>query len=184
MAFATSLPELMVGINAAFHKTSILSLGDITGTNIANLTLILGAIVIIGRGIKVNRKMVKQDSLYTSIMMVIPLILLLNGEISRIDGVLLIVSFFTYLSILLRQGKRHWKVITNGFKSSTGLGLAIKNLGLFFISIAVLLASSYFIVEAASALALKLNIPLFIINRINISLLKTKRGIFLGLSMK
>ncbi len=50
MAFATSLPELFVGLSAAFHKIPQLSFGNIIGANILNLTLGIAVAVLVARG--------------------------------------------------------------------------------------------------------------------------------------
>ena len=51
MAFATSLPELFVAISAAISKAPALVLGNIIGSNIANLTLIIGIPIVLAKGI-------------------------------------------------------------------------------------------------------------------------------------
>src|SRR3990172_5541410 len=59
MAFSTSLPESSVGVNAALAKNSALALGTIIGSNILDITLILGIVVLLGRGIRVKSKTIK-----------------------------------------------------------------------------------------------------------------------------
>lgn len=163
MALATSLPDLTVGINAAINKTPILSLGNVIGANIVKLTLILGILVVLGRNIQADRGIVRRDSFFTSMMMVLPLLLLFDKKLSRTDGLVLIIFFFVYLIIFFRQEKKHRAIIKNGFKGLLGFGEVMKSVEIFIIGVAFILLSSFFIVEAAALLALKLKVPLFII---------------------
>ncbi len=48
MAVTTSLPELFVGISSALEGASSLSLGNVIGSNIANLSLVIGGAVLVG----------------------------------------------------------------------------------------------------------------------------------------
>jgi len=51
---ATSLPELFVGISSALNKTPILSLSNVLGSSIANITLILGITIILLKGLNIK----------------------------------------------------------------------------------------------------------------------------------
>jgi len=90
MAFATSIPELFVGISSAISKNPALSLGNVIGSNIVDLTFIIGIAVVLARGITINKE-VRKDSLYMFLIALIPIILMLIGNgLSRIDGVILV----------------------------------------------------------------------------------------------
>ena len=78
MAFATSLPEFFVGINAALSKTPILSLGNIIGSNIVNLSFILGVVVIISKGMRIESKIAKRDAWLVFFISILPLLLLID----------------------------------------------------------------------------------------------------------
>ena len=94
IAFATSLPELSVGINSAILGIPELSFGDIVGTNIVNFCLILGIVSIIGRNIKLkDYTHFKKNRLFQMFAVLSPLILMLDGTLSRGDGIVLIVLF-------------------------------------------------------------------------------------------
>jgi len=56
---ATSLPELFVGISSALNKTPILSLSNVIGSNIANITLILGITIILLKGLNIKIKTIR-----------------------------------------------------------------------------------------------------------------------------
>jgi cation:H+ antiporter len=94
IAFATSLPELSVGINSAILGIPELSLGDIIGTNIVNFCLVLGIVAIVGKKIELkDYAHFKSNRLFQMVAVLAPLILMFDGTLSRTDGYILIVLF-------------------------------------------------------------------------------------------
>ncbi|PQJ80806.1 calcium/sodium antiporter [Polaribacter porphyrae] len=100
VSFATSAPELIVSINAALNESSDLALGNVIGSNIANLGLVLGITLLFG---KMNVE-ASFSKINWPVMIIASLMLFLflsnNKVISRIEGVLLfgfLVAFLIYL---------------------------------------------------------------------------------------
>lgn len=96
VAFGTSAPELAVSVKSALAGNSGIALGNVIGSNIANIGLILALTALI-RPIKVQSQMVKRD---IPIMIIASLVfwgLLLDGELSLWDGLLLISALTAYL---------------------------------------------------------------------------------------
>ncbi|MCG9964093.1 calcium/sodium antiporter [Shewanella cutis] len=96
VAFGTSAPELAVSVKAALAGNSGISLGNVIGSNIVNIGLILGITALI-RPIEVKSEMVKRD---IPIMILASMLfwgLLLDGELSLIDGVILLSFMLGYL---------------------------------------------------------------------------------------
>ncbi|MFA5368698.1 MAG: hypothetical protein WC303_01670 [Candidatus Paceibacterota bacterium] len=110
MAIVASLPNLFVGIIAAINKIPILSFGDIIGGNLVDLTLAIGLAAIFSKkAIPAKSKTIQTTLLFTSIAAVLPLILALDGEVSRIDGVILILFYICYLIWLFSKKERFSK---------------------------------------------------------------------------
>ena len=61
MAFASSIPELFVGITSALNKTPSLSLGNVIGANIINLTLVAGIIILVSKEIKIKSERIGKN---------------------------------------------------------------------------------------------------------------------------
>lgn len=100
VSFATSAPELIVSLKSAIDGFPDIALGNVVGSNIANIGLILGLVMIISE-MKVDESFFKTD---WSVMLVASGllfgILLFDGEIGRIEGILLflcIIGFVIYL---------------------------------------------------------------------------------------
>lgn len=155
---ATSLPELFVGILAGLNKVSILSLSNVLGSNIADVALVLGLTILLARGLKIERKVVQFNIIYTLILLIYPLLLLLDKTISRLDGLALLVLFGLYVIILYRQSKDYTKTSGRIFQRDF-----LKNVLLLIIGIVLLLGAAEAIVKASQGLAIRLNIQLFII---------------------
>lgn len=100
VSFATSAPELIVSLKSAIDGFPDIALGNVVGSNIANIGLILGLVMIISE-MKVDDSFFKTD--WPVMMVASGLlfgILLFDGEIGRIEGILLflcIIGFVIYL---------------------------------------------------------------------------------------
>lgn len=100
VAFGTSSPELAVSVAAAFKGQADLALGNVVGSNIFNILLILGACAVI-LPLAIARQLIRID---TPVMLVASLALLglaWDGKISRGDGALLFAGLLAYLGGLL-----------------------------------------------------------------------------------
>ena len=105
VAFGTSSPELLVSLSAAIRGNEGMSLGNVIGSNICNIALILGIAAVI-QPITVNLKVIKTD---ISIMIGVTLLLLfmiLDGEISRLDGGILVLGIIAYNYATIRMSKK------------------------------------------------------------------------------
>ena len=159
MAFATSIPELFVGISSAISKNPALSLGNVIGSNIVDLTFIIGIAVILARGIKINKE-VRKDSLYMFLIALIPIILMLIGNgLSRIDGVVLVSIFGFYSWNVLVNRRRFKKTLENNIKK---LDIILSTV-LFLFSLVLLFYSAKYIVKYATLLSIELALPPIII---------------------
>ncbi|MDX1364723.1 MAG: calcium/sodium antiporter [Arenibacter latericius] len=105
VSFATSAPELIVSINAALEGFPDLALGNVVGSNIANLGLVLGITIILSK-IDVNKSFYITD---WPVMMVASAMffgfIYFDGEIQRYEGLAMVVVLFAFLLYLLRFQK-------------------------------------------------------------------------------
>ncbi len=105
VSFATSAPELIVSIKSALDGFPDLALGNVVGSNIANLGLVLGITTLLG-SIEVQR------SFYTTdwpVMMLASLLffgfIYFDGELVQYEGIIMVVALFLFLVYLLRFQK-------------------------------------------------------------------------------
>ncbi len=105
VAFATSSPELSVGVNAALDGAPEISLGDALGSNVVNIALILGLALALA-GATPRRADLNRDLPVALIAPVITLGLAYDGTLNRIDGVILLACFVAWLAVTVRQAAR------------------------------------------------------------------------------
>lgn len=181
MAFAGSAPNLFVGINSAIHKIPELSFGEIVGGNVVDLTLAVGlAILIGGSALQVRSKMVQTSTIFTAIIALLPLILILDRDLGRTDGLILLLAFAVYIIWLFSKGERFRRVYKVNKRESTPLPKFIeflrnkkepktirqfksflKDLTRVAIALILLLVASWGVVRSAQVFseALKITLP-------------------------
>jgi cation:H+ antiporter len=110
VSFATSLPELLVSLHAAINGYSDIALGNIIGSNIANIGLVLGITAVISP-IIVDKDFYK---LNWSMLMITSLLLYVflknDNYLSREEGLIFIVLLVFFLIILIRDSRKNAKV--------------------------------------------------------------------------
>ncbi|MFZ5876990.1 MAG: sodium:calcium antiporter [Nitrospirota bacterium] len=104
-AFATSSPELSVSISAATAGQPQIALGDALGSNVVNVALILALALTIS-GIKSPRDSVQRDFPVALLVPVVTGVLLLDGALSRIDGLLILGMFVAWIAATVIEARR------------------------------------------------------------------------------
>jgi len=165
MAVATSLPELFVGIIAALEHTSLLSLGNVIGANIMDLTIVIGTVALLTRGIKARSEIAKKDALYMLLIALFPILLMLDHVLSRIDGFILLLAFSIYMIRLFGQRKEFRKTTDHVSKKS-----ARKSFIWFAFGVIGLLISAKFVVMFATAIATEMAVPLLLIGLVIVAI--------------
>jgi len=160
MAFVSSLPELFIGISSAFHGMPEISFGNIIGANVINLTLAVGLAVLFLGGLDIERKTVRNYALFAVVAALLPLILILDGQLSRTDGLILLLAFAGYFFWLFSKRERFSRVYNNarhGFKQF------FKDILIFLVSVGLLLLSAELVINSAVVFAQALRVPAVII---------------------
>jgi len=161
--FVSIMPEFFIGINSAFIGSPELGLGTVIGSNIADLTLVIGFIALVGKKINADTKILK-NNLYFLIVTSLPILLMIDGNLSRDDGIFLVLSFSVYMWHLIKKEKMFSKR-----KAPNQLSLA-KNIVYFIASMAVLFLSAHLIVENAVIISVTFLIPSIIVGLFIVSI--------------
>src|SRR3989338_2456584 len=111
VAFGTSLPELFVNISASAHNNPAIAIGNILGSNIANILLILGICVLI-YPLKVTPSTTWKEIPFTLLAAVMVLLLVQDNRwtggpsvLGRTDGMILLVFFMIFLYYIFHLAK-------------------------------------------------------------------------------
>ncbi len=162
VAFGTSAPELLVSLLAVFDGKDGISVGNIIGSNIANIALILGCASMV-RPMSVNEEVVKREYPIMLGASIALCVVCYDLTITRLDGVILLVLMAAFLGYSL------WK----GFSTPGGEDVEIdeledvdpnqstvpKDLAKLVAGIALLAGGAYLLVESAIVIAKALEIP-------------------------
>lgn len=164
MAFATSVPELFVGITSAFHGRPELSFGNVIGSSMIKLTLAVGIAVILASGLTLERAVAKRDALWTALFAFLPVLMISDGSLSRVEAIILLLGLVIYLSSLFKERARITKVFSSKFRRDiTQFKAFLKDIGFFLAGLALLLLSAQGIIWSSSSLAQLMGVPLVFI---------------------
>jgi cation:H+ antiporter len=165
-AFVVSLPELFVGISSAVGGAPMLSLGNVLGSNVIDLSLVAGIAVIVSKHFNAKSRALKVDSIVMAVLVLLPVVLALaGGGLSRLDGFILVLSFFAYIHVLWVERKDYHKVL----RLKISAGRAVAYTALMFLCIAVMFCASLLVVFFGEAVA-SFSAPLFVIGLVLVSL--------------
>jgi cation:H+ antiporter len=179
MAFASSIPELFVGITSALSGNPDLSLGNVIGANIIDLTLISGIIILVSKEIKIESKRIGSDVYFMLISILLLIILYtLGNSLSRIDGFLLIIIFGLHSYKEFKKRKKYKQKM----KGSNQEKKKFKWLLVFILALVGLFIFSNFAVTSAIKLASDINFPRILIGLFILSIATTLPELVFGIS--
>lgn len=158
VSFATSLPELLVSLQAALDGFSDISLGNVIGSNIANIGLVLGITSIIS-SIDVDKDFYKFNWPVMVLFSLALYVFLQSGyQISRLEGGIFLAAIVLYLFILIRRARKHDEVATEEVDDSLQGVSGFKIVIWLLIGGAALYFGSEWLVEGSVDLAKKLGV--------------------------
>ncbi len=157
LAIGTSLPELMASVTGTFLGSGEIVFGTILGSNLFKIPL-LGLVLIIGTKLAASSKTIGNTPILTLVLSIFPVILVIDGYLSRFDGLLLLASFIYYLASLWQTEKTLGKM-----KKNVKFKTLYKDILIFTGSLAALLLSSRFLVISSLHISNILDISPFII---------------------
>lgn len=105
VAFGTSTPELVVSLSAAMNRQADISVGNVVGSNIFNIGIILGFTALL-RPVKVNLRVIKHDGPILIAVSVLSLFLLMRGSVSRPAGFVLLSALIAYIVYTVRAARK------------------------------------------------------------------------------
>lgn len=157
-AFATSSPELSVSITAALAGSPQIALGDALGSNVVNVALILALALVIS-GIQTPRESVERDFPVALATPVITGVLFLDGELSRIDGLLLLGVFIAWLVAAIMEARKQCSAADDVLGEHRGWLIVL----CFFAGLAFLIVAGKLVITGAKGIAVSSGIDEFII---------------------
>lgn len=169
VAFGTSAPELAVSIGASWRGETDLAVGNVVGSNIANILLVLGISAAIGGGLVVAQRIVRID---VPIMLALSLLVFLVGldnRLSRWEGILFVVVLVGYITWTVVSTRRSTKatVETEYDEALSAERLResspLADIGFVLLGLVLLVVGSQALVEAATDIARALDVSELVI---------------------
>ncbi|MEK7503765.1 MAG: sodium:calcium antiporter [Patescibacteria group bacterium] len=110
----STIPNLIIGVVSAFRGIPELSFGDVVGSNIFDISMVVGLAALVSRGgLSSNSRTVQGSSIFIMIIALLPLFLIFDGNLSSSDGVILLAGFAAYVVWLFSKKDRFTKVYEN-----------------------------------------------------------------------
>jgi cation:H+ antiporter len=157
-AFATSAPELSVSVSAAVSGDPAIGLGDSLGSNVVNISLILG-IVLMMAGMQVPRDTLRRDFPAALLVPAFTWLLVFDGSLSRADGMTLLCIFAVWFIATVMEAKKQRSATENvAGEKEFALTIVFSLAGLILLFLAGKL-----VVSGARAIAMSFGIDEFII---------------------
>lgn len=157
-AFATSSPELSVSVNSALAGTPQIALGDALGSNVVNVGLILGLVLLIAP-LHASRDSVRRDFPVAILVPLVLGLLALDGELSRMDGAIMLVLFTAWLGVVVHEVRRQRSAASTVLAEFNHARAVMECVAGFLL----LVASGRLIVLGAQGIALEHGIDPFVI---------------------
>jgi cation:H+ antiporter len=169
VAFGTSAPEMAVSVQSALsgQAGADIALGNVIGSNIANILLILGLSAIVTPLI-VAQKLVRVDVPIVIGVSVLMFLMAMDGVINRWDGLLLFGGIIGYTVFAIVQGRKENQVVQQQYAEEFGVpekgsGGSMRNLVFILAGLVMLVVGSRWLVDGAVSFARLFNVSELII---------------------
>jgi len=170
VAFGTSAPETAVSVQAALNGSGDIAIGNVLGSNIANVLLILGVTSLVAPLI-VSRQLIRLDVPIMIGASLVTYALAWDGSLGRLDGTLLFSAVIAYTAFLIISSRRATAAATADDEFAKEFGLdetpkpyaSLINAGLVVAGLVLLVTGSNFLVEGAVSLARALGLSELVI---------------------
>jgi len=162
VAFGTSAPELVISVYATATGFSGVALGNVVGSNIANVLLVLGIPALISP-IVADTKALGKHTVFMVVVSIAFVLMILNGVLSRAEGALLLTVFFGMLVFIYRRNatlpSTNFSSHADQFERILGLPSLVRvAVGFLFLGAILLPLGADLTVDGATAIAKRLDI--------------------------
>lgn len=177
VALSTSLPELSIAIVSGIERRPEISLANLLGANVANMSMVIGGATLIAGVLPVVGNYFRWELAAIFFAGISPILLMMDGGLSRLDGLILVVVYLIYLQGVVIDGKR--ETLAEEAVKRRGLLVRIKewhrkrkdgSVVMLFFGAALMMISAELIVRLVTMLAPLLSISPVVLSLIMVSL--------------
>lgn len=175
IALGTSLPEMAASIAASAEGKSQIAIANVIGSNILNITLVLGTIFLVSKKINPDRDFFSKDSTWAIVPVFVFLLMVIDGTVSRFDAALLLLLMAAYIMFLLKEARgiiaAEIEEMEEELRESDGESYSwFRALLLVAAGLVLLIVGANFTIESASDIARSFGISEWVIGIIMVSL--------------
>ena len=169
VAFGTSAPELAVSLGAAFRDEADLAVGNVVGSNIANVLLVLGLSAVAGGGLVVAQRIVRIDVPLMLALSVIVFALGYDGELERWEGIAFVAALAVYITWTVVSTRRSPEAaVAEQYDEALSedtlrTSSTVSDIGFVLAGLVLLVIGSSALVEAATDIATALGVSQLVI---------------------
>ena len=168
VAFGTSLPEMAASMMAASQGKTDMAVANVIGSVVFNITLVLGIVFLIAKSMKPERDLFAKDSAWVVVPVVVFLLMIQDGVIGRIDGIIFLLIMASYLIFLFTESKEELEGEID--ESLTEKFNWARTLIFLAIGFAFTIGGANFVVESGTNIARSLDVSEWLIGLFLISL--------------
>ncbi len=168
VAFGTSLPEMAASMMAASHGKTDMAVANVVGSVIFNITMVLGIVFFIAKSMKPERDLFALDSAWVVVPVIVFLLMIQDGVIGRVDGIIFLLIMASYLIFLFTSSKEELEDEID--ESLTKKFNWPKTIVLLTIGFTFTIGGANFVVESGTNIARSLDVSEWIIGLFLISL--------------
>ncbi|MEN4053256.1 MULTISPECIES: calcium/sodium antiporter [Sulfurimonas] len=169
IAFGTSLPEMAASMVASYHGKSDMAIANVVGSVVFNITLVLGVVFMIAKSMNPDRDLFSKDSTWVIVPVVIFYIMIQDGEIGRLDGILFLLMMASYLFFLFSSSKEELESEIDEDLTKEKFNWP-KSILLLLVGFIFTIGGANFVVESGTNIARSLDVSEWIIGLFLISL--------------
>ncbi|MFH1780966.1 MAG: sodium:calcium antiporter [Candidatus Nealsonbacteria bacterium] len=163
VGIGATIPNLIIGVVSALHKIPELSFGDVMGANIFDISIVVGLAALIScGGLSSNSRTVQGSSVFVIIIALLPLFLIFDGNLSRMDGAVLLAAFAVYTVWLFSKKDRFTKIYEN-YPQKFSTKEIVKDVLIIFAGLVLLFIGGQGVVYSAMFLYETFHLPLGLI---------------------
>lgn len=168
IALGTSLPEMAASISASIKNQSNMAVANVLGSNIMNISLVLGFVFLIASKITPDRDLFFKDSAWLLFPVIVFSLMVLDGTLSIVDGFLLFAMMGAYLMFLIQSNRsEHILELDEDLKKEKFNWF--KSVGLLLVGFVFVVLGADFAIESAANIARTFGISEWVIGLILIA---------------
>ncbi len=158
VAMAASSPEIISSLTGFLSGNEAVGFGAIIGSNMVHVGFALGILLLIGKKVSIESGLFSQQRLLMWVALILPLLLAMDGMLSRVDGILLLTVFCLYIAKLWQTEGTLGKM-----KKNVKLATIWRDAFIFLGCLAAVLLAGRWLVFSSVSIAQDLGIPAYFI---------------------